>query len=314
MYCGVIITTNHLASGIYIPPDDRRYDVIEAATMHEMGLVDESVRREYFIDLWEWFLAGGSSHIAAYLHERDLSNFSASNGQRKTDAHRAVVAGGMTGDQWLDDILDELGDPIGVRADWIITKAVAAGEKDADVKRKLGNAIGRVGYTLFKNKAMKDGRWKIGGKKVTVYVKQGTPESYDPTKQLGAILMFDPFDERNRDKQKRRKPSEVEFDRKQRVERLDNHFRRAMDALDWPDFVQSNWLLNEMSTNEATNMTDRMLRRNVESAMKRLGWVKILNPKSKDGRWSNCGENFFVYGKEGMANVVKSELKQQLGW
>lgn len=184
MYCGVIITTNHLASGIYIPPDDRRYDVIEAATMHEMGLVDESVRREYFIDLWEWFLAGGSSHIAAYLHERDLSNFSASNGQRKTDAHRAVVAGGMTGDQWLDDILDELGDPIGVRADWIITKAVAAGEKDADVKRKLGNAIGRVGYTLFKNKAMKDGRWKIGGKKVTVYVKQGTTENYDPTTML----------------------------------------------------------------------------------------------------------------------------------
>lgn len=184
MYCGVIITTNHLASGIYIPPDDRRYDVIEAATMDEMGLLDENVRREYFIDLWEWFLAGGSSHIAAYLHERDLSDFSASNGQRKTDAHRTVVAGGMTGDQWLDDILDELGDPVGVRADWIITKAVAAGEKDADVKRKLGNAIGRVGYTLFKNKAIKDGRWKIGGKKVTVYVKQGTPESYDPTKQL----------------------------------------------------------------------------------------------------------------------------------
>lgn len=184
MYCGVIITTNHLASGIYIPPDDRRYDVIEAATMDEMGLLDENVRREYFIDLWEWFLAGGSSHIAAYLHERDLSGFSASNGQRKTDAHRTVVAGGMTGDQWLDDILDELGDPVGVRADWIITKAVAAGEKDADVKRKLGNAIGRVGYTLFKNKAIKDGRWKINGKKVTVYVKQGTPESYDPTKQL----------------------------------------------------------------------------------------------------------------------------------
>lgn len=184
MYCGVIITTNHLASGIYIPPDDRRYDVIEAATMDEMGLADESVRREYFIDLWEWFLAGGSSHIAAHLHERDLSGFSASNGQRKTDAHRTVVAGGMTGDQWLDDILDELGDPVGVRADWIITKAVAAGEKDADVKRKLANAIGRVGYTLFKNKHVKDGRWKINGKKVTVYVKQGTPESYDPTKQL----------------------------------------------------------------------------------------------------------------------------------
>jgi len=180
MYCGVIITTNHLASGIYIPPDDRRYDVIEAATMHEMGLGGEDDRREYFSELWDWFLAGGANHIAAYLHERDLSGFSASNGQRKTDAHRTVVAGGMVGDSWLDDILDELGDPVGVRSDWIVTKAVAAGEKEGEVKRKISNAIGRLNYVLFKNPSVKDGRWKIGGKKVAVYVKVGTPISYNP--------------------------------------------------------------------------------------------------------------------------------------
>lgn len=184
MYCGVIITTNHLASGIYIPPDDRRYDVIEAATMDEMGLRDENVRREYFADLWDWFLAGGASHVAAYLHEHDLSGFSASNGQRKTDAHKTVIAGGMAGDSWLDDILDELGHPDGVRGDWIVTRAVAMGEKDADVKRKLSNAIGRVGYTMFKNPLIKDGRWKIDGKKVTVYVKAGTPTSYNPLVEL----------------------------------------------------------------------------------------------------------------------------------
>lgn len=184
MYCGVIITTNHLASGIYIPPDDRRYDVIEAATMDEMGLNDENVRREYFSDLWDWFLAGGSHHVAAYLHERDLSGFNASNGQRKTDAHRTVVAGGMTGDQWLDDILDELDWPTGIRGDWIFTKAVAQGEKDADIKRKMGNAIGRMGYVLFKNPAAKDGRWRIGGKKTVVYVKTGTPPTYDPPSEL----------------------------------------------------------------------------------------------------------------------------------
>jgi hypothetical protein len=184
MYCGVIITTNHLASGIYIPPDDRRYDVIEAATMHEMGIGDEDKRREYFSELWDWFLAGGSNHIAAYLHERDISGFSASNGQRKTDAHRTVVAGGMVGDSWLDDILDELGDPVGVRSDWIVTKAVAAGEKEGEVKRKISNAIGRLNYVLFKNPSVKDGRWKIGGKKVAVYVKVGTPTSYNPEQEL----------------------------------------------------------------------------------------------------------------------------------
>lgn len=185
MYCGVIITTNHLASGIYIPPDDRRYDVIEAATMAEMGLSGEEQRREYFSDLWDWFLSGGgASHIAAYLSERDITGFSASNGQRKTDAHRTVVAGGMQGDHWLEDILDELNDPQGVRADWIVNRAVSNGEKDGDVKRKLSNAIGRLGYQLFKCPTTKDGRWRINGKKAMVYVKNGTPPNYDPSVEL----------------------------------------------------------------------------------------------------------------------------------
>lgn len=181
MYCGVIITTNHLASGIYIPPDDRRYDVIEASTMDEMGIRDENVRREYFSDLWDWFLAGGSNHIAAYLHERNISKFSASNGQRKTEAHKTVVAGGMTGDAWLLDILDEMAFPKFIRQDWIITKAVASGEKDTDVKRKLQNSIGRLDYAMYKNPDTKDGRWKIGGKLHYVYAKVGTPMGQDPT-------------------------------------------------------------------------------------------------------------------------------------
>jgi hypothetical protein len=181
MYCGVIITTNHLASGIYIPPDDRRYDVIEAATIDEMGIRDENVRREYFSDLWDWFLAGGASHIAAYLHERKLDNFSASNGQRKTEAHKTVVAGGMTGDAWLVDVLEQMGFPQFVREDWIVTKAVANGEKDEKIKGKIMNAMGRQDYYMYKNPSYKHGRWPIGGKMVIVYAKTGTPTGQDPT-------------------------------------------------------------------------------------------------------------------------------------
>ena len=36
MYCGVIITTNHLMSSIHIPEDDRRTDVIDCASFEEM--------------------------------------------------------------------------------------------------------------------------------------------------------------------------------------------------------------------------------------------------------------------------------------
>jgi len=184
MHCGVIITTNHLASGIYIPEDDRRYDVIECATMVEMGLIEEKARSTYFTDLWEWFLGGGANHVAAYLHEYDVKSFNAATGQRKTSAHKTVIAAGLTNDQWLDDIIDVLDEPVGVRADWILTKAEAAGEKVADVKRKLSNAIGRLGYTIFRNPKTKDGRWRLEGKKVTVYVKAGTPANYNPIKEL----------------------------------------------------------------------------------------------------------------------------------
>lgn len=185
MYCGVILTTNHLTSGIYIPADDRRYDVIESATLEEMGLSDSDERRAYFERLWGWFYEqNGANHVAAYLHERDISGFSASNGQRKTEAHKNVVQAGMSGDHWLDDIIDELGSPVGVRADWIIQRAVSEGEKEGDVRNRLGKSITRLGYVSFRNPHLKDGRWKIGGKKVVVYVKQGTPLDYDPTLEL----------------------------------------------------------------------------------------------------------------------------------
>lgn len=188
MHCGVILTTNHLANGIYIPPDDRRFDVIETATLEEMGLDDEIKRGEYFSDLWEWFAAGGSTHVAAFLHERDIAKFNAATGQRKTAAHTTVVASSLANDQWLDDIIDELGEPIGVRADWIIQRAVAQGEKEPDIKRKLANSIARIGYSMFRNPTYQDGRWKINGKKVTVYVKTGTPASFNPITELAKEL------------------------------------------------------------------------------------------------------------------------------
>lgn len=183
MHCGVVITTNHLAEGIYIPPDDRRYDVIECATFEEMELGTEDQRKEYFADLWDWFLKGGMNHVAAYLNEKDISKFSPNNGQRKTEAHATIVAGGMSGDQWIDDIITELGNPMAVRSDWISKMAQAEGEKAGNVRRKMGVCIGRLGYTLLKSKN-RDGRWKIGNKKVVVYALPGLPKDYDPVKEL----------------------------------------------------------------------------------------------------------------------------------
>lgn len=169
MYCGVIMTTNHMISGIFIPQGDRRYDVIESATLAELGLMDDDKRSAYFEELWGWFNDGGDRHVAAFLNERDISGFKAATGQRKTLAHQAVVASGMESDSWLDDALDTLGYPDVARSDWILDLAENSGMKPAEAKSKLKNAIGRVGYAMLPNPTQADLRWKFGAKKATVY-------------------------------------------------------------------------------------------------------------------------------------------------
>lgn len=177
MYCGVIMTTNHLASGIYIPPGDRRYDVIESATLLEMGLQDDEKRSDYFEELWGWFKEGGDRHVAAFLHERDIKAFRPATGQRKTEAHSTVVAAGMGSDAWLIDAIDELGAPDLVRGDWIIDLAEQGGMKAAEARTKLAVAIGRVGYQTLRNPNASDGRWKINRKNVVVYRRVGSEDN-----------------------------------------------------------------------------------------------------------------------------------------
>jgi len=180
MFCGVIITTNHLSSGIYIPAGDRRYDVIECATMREMGFSDESIMRAYFDDLWGWFnLDGGDTHVAAFLNARDISKFNASNGQRKTAAHKTVVSAGLVGDAWLDDILNDLNYPDHIGANIVISMAESKGMKAQEARAKLSNAMDRAGYSVNRNYASSDGRWIINRVKFIVYSKKEIDRVFD---------------------------------------------------------------------------------------------------------------------------------------
>lgn len=169
MHCGVIITTNHLMTGLYIPQGDRRYDVIECATMNEMGWKTDEARAEYFTELWNWFIAGGYRHCATYLSELDISKFSAANGQRKTNAHKSVVMAGMTGDHWLLDALETMGSPTFVRADVIVKHCETQGMKPHEIRAKLSNGLGRIGYSVVRNPDRADGRWKFVNGLTMVY-------------------------------------------------------------------------------------------------------------------------------------------------
>lgn len=184
MHCGVILTTNHLTTGLYIPQDDRRYDVIDCATLKDMGLENESTKRAYFEGLWSWFREGGANHVAAFLADRDISMFSAATGQRKTAAHQTVVMGGMSGDQWLADIIEELGDHFALRSDWVESRAMREGDSLRDIRRKLVPSLLRLGYSQLHNQGNRMGRWLINKKRVMVFVNDQAPANFNPQREL----------------------------------------------------------------------------------------------------------------------------------
>jgi len=164
LHCGVIITTNHLSSGLYIPDDDRRYDVIDCATRREMCLMSLEQRRDYFDGLWRWYEEqNGAASVYAALLERDISKFSANSGQRSTAAHRELIQIGMTHDQWAADAIDLLKDESVLRTDnlWSAVQQV-----DPEMSRKKFNgcaqhALRRLGYVRLVNPAIRDGRWRL---------------------------------------------------------------------------------------------------------------------------------------------------------
>lgn len=171
---GVIITTNHLASGIYIPQDDRRYDVVECATRSEMGLADDATRCAYFERLWAWFhQEDGARHVAAFLHARDLTRFSPNNGQRKTAAHQMIIQNSMSGDEWFLDALEALGNPDLFRGDVFVLQAVHNGEDAKELRGKLLHAVERAGFKRYLSPT-RDGRWLNGDKKkCALFLRQG---------------------------------------------------------------------------------------------------------------------------------------------
>jgi hypothetical protein len=129
---------------------------------------------------------------------------------------------------------------------------------------------------------------------------------------------FDPFDDRHRDKPKRRKSSEIAFEKKQWEERIDNHFRRAMDEMkkpdgEWPTYVQSTSVIYWTQYSQETNLPERVLRRHTTRSMGVLGYERVMNPDSKEGRFRVGEEKFFLFVKRGAPMIVKEEIKILFG-
>jgi hypothetical protein len=104
--CGIVMTTNYKAGGIYLPADDRRHFVAWSPC------TKEDFSAEYWTDLWGWYESGGVANVAAYLATLDLTGFNPKAPPPKTAAFWEIVdANRAPEDSELADLLDKLDNP-----------------------------------------------------------------------------------------------------------------------------------------------------------------------------------------------------------
>lgn len=172
--CGVVITTNHLGDGIYLPPDDRRHFVAWSS------LTRDDFPERYWRDLYAWLDRDGTRHVAAYLASLDLAGFDPKAPPPKTSAWQEIVdANRAPEDDDLVDALERLGNPTATTLSEIANATnaddFAAWLKDRRNSRVIPHRLGEVGYVAVRCPTTTDGRWKIAGRNQVVYARRDLP-------------------------------------------------------------------------------------------------------------------------------------------
>ena len=167
--CGVVITTNHKSDGIFLPADDRRHFVAWS------DLTRDRFAKEYWTGLYEWYAAGGTAHVAAYLAGIDLSDFDPKAPPPKTEAFWDIVdANRAPEDAELADLIDALGKPEAVPLSRLADMATGAFQEwlqDRRYRRQIPHRLEAAGYVPVRNPTADDGLWKVRGKRQVIYAK-----------------------------------------------------------------------------------------------------------------------------------------------
>jgi hypothetical protein len=167
--CGVIITSNHKADGIYLPADDRRHYVAWST------LNKETFDEGYWRGLYQWYAAGGNECVAGYLHDADLSTFDAKAPPPKTPAFWEIVdASRSPEDAEMADALETLGWPDIVTVSKLVYEAsedFADWLRDRKNARRIPHRLEACGYVAIRNERSQDGRWKLNGRNQVLYGK-----------------------------------------------------------------------------------------------------------------------------------------------
>jgi hypothetical protein len=171
--CGVVITTNHKANGLYLPADDRRHYV----AWSDLG--KENFSQDYWDQLWRWYEAGGDHNVAAYLAQVDISFFNPKAPPPKTPAFWNIAnADRAPEDAEMADVLEFLDNPQAITLLSVILKAqekkrheFADWLRDRKNRRILPHRFEACGYVPIRNPDADDGLWKITDRRQVIYSK-----------------------------------------------------------------------------------------------------------------------------------------------
>ncbi|WP_298691759.1 primase-helicase family protein [uncultured Sphingomonas sp.] len=167
---GVIITTNHKTTGIYLPADDRRHYVAWT------DLCKEDFSDEYWAELWTWYENGGLENVAAYLQQLDISAFNPKAPPPKTEAFWAIVEANQAPEgAEMSSALEALGHPTAVTVDEVVGKADSGFRiwlTDRKNSRQIPHRFEDCGYVKIKSAATADGFWPVGGARRRVIYAQ----------------------------------------------------------------------------------------------------------------------------------------------
>jgi Family of unknown function (DUF5906) len=180
---GVILTTNHLTDGIYLPAEDRRHFVAWSECK------PEDFTKEYWTGIYKWYDAGGDGHVAAYLASLDISDFDPKAPPPKTPAFWSIVNANRTSEESeLSDVLDALGSEDGsgnvVLRDAVTLEMISAKAphrlddwiREHKNRKAVNHRLEACGYRAVNNPAAKDGYWRINDRRQVVYAKISLPE------------------------------------------------------------------------------------------------------------------------------------------
>jgi hypothetical protein len=169
---GVIVTTNHKASGLFLLADDRRHMV--AWSFRERTDFDDA----YWAKYWRRLDEGGREAVAEYLRQLDLTGFNPKAPPPQTQAFWEMVNAMRSEEESeMADVIESLGTPKALMISDLVSRARSLRRhalveflQDRRHARSVAIRLEDCGYRRLANRKDKRGRWRVSGQRTGVYV------------------------------------------------------------------------------------------------------------------------------------------------